>query len=170
MISNLRILWKSSENHGKILLSNQRLALYLACIKRSVNIISFTFYLPTLNLHRSVCVSTIHSNLTYLINFPGERVLHVTMKANPKVQWRLQENGDASNMEHLLRKAAGSEKSHPKKAVMWALANKNIEAKVHSGVHISPQPDLTTGHRTTKFNICLARFWSYFGLFPFSSL
>jgi hypothetical protein len=47
-----------------------------------------------------------------------ERAISKVMRVKPRFQWRPQEVGDASNVECLSRKAAGSKQSQPERGHM----------------------------------------------------
>lgn len=44
-----------------------------------------------------------------------KKAMHESMRVKLNVQWRLKNVGDVRNLEHLLRRAIGNEKSQPKK-------------------------------------------------------
>lgn len=89
-----------------------------------------------------------------------------------KAAMETQEVRDTKNMEHLPRKAPGSEQSQFKKEAMWAPTGKAIGMGLPKlfGVHILLLCVPDGEHETTGFNVCPIGFWSYFGpisfLFP----
>jgi hypothetical protein len=44
--------------------------------------------------------------------------MHKSVRVKPQLQWRPQDIGDARNMEHILRKATGIDKSQTKREDM----------------------------------------------------
>jgi hypothetical protein len=55
-----------------------------------------------------------------LLQIAPEKAMHEDMRMKLKIQWRLQEIGDARSMEHVPRTAVCSEISQPRLEVMWA--------------------------------------------------
>jgi hypothetical protein len=94
--------------------------------------------------------------------------MHETVRVKVNLQWRSQRVRDARNMEHLPRKAAGSEHNQPKRETMWAEVSK-VRLSKHFSAHITPWT-LDSGHETTEF-VGFAGFHSCFTpihpIFPF---
>jgi hypothetical protein len=86
-------------------------------------------------------------------------------RVKTKLHWRPQDVGDASNMEHLLRKATSNEYSQLRREEVWA---ETAEAMVGGlpkpvGTHIrTPASGEDAGHGAVAFGVFPAGFWSCF--------
>lgn len=82
-----------------------------------------------------------------------------------QLPWRLQDVGDARNMDSLQRAAAGSKQSQSEGMAVWAGAGKTIGAGLskRSEAHILPQCALDDGHGAPGFDACPDELQSRFG-------
>jgi hypothetical protein len=96
-----------------------------------------------------------------------ERVMFEAVRVKLIMQWRPQDDGDASNVKQL-RKVVGNEWNQFKRATMWAKAV-GVGMPKPFGAHITMPHTMDAGHGATGFNVCPAGFQSCFGpIFAFS--
>lgn len=71
------------------------------------------------------------------------------------MQWRPQETGAISILEHLLRKSTGFKLSQTKRYVMRVTINKAIQVRLPKpfGAHVSSPYSLDDGHSAKAFNV-----------------
>jgi hypothetical protein len=77
-----------------------------------------------------------------------------------------QEVRDAKNMEHLSIKGTDSRQSQPKGMAMWSATGKAIGWGCPRSWELVSGHHMPARHKSVRFNVCPAGFWSCFGLIP----